>query len=160
MCIKQWVFTKTSWRQSLQRRDSTISHSSKGPWTEGPFHQWERPVVSLRQKEIKLQRKETQGGGVVGVGGGGGKNEQPSRSNHPQPKPSPVQSAIESVYQELDAAGTNFLSGHARADPKLSHFPCLWGLSHHHHHVRSVATILHIRSTLKPIQCLNTICCQ
>ena len=51
--------TKSSWRESLHRRESAISHGSRRPQTEtAGAHQWEKPVVSSRQRGIKLQRKK------------------------------------------------------------------------------------------------------
>ena len=57
--VLQESVTKISRRDSLHRRESAISHGSTRPQTEtAGAHQWEKPVVSLRQRDIKPQRKK------------------------------------------------------------------------------------------------------
>ena len=74
--VLQGNVTKASWRNSLHRWESTISHGSRRPQTKtAGAHQWEKPVVSLRQKSMKPQRKEA----------GGRKSEQPPNHHQPQP---------------------------------------------------------------------------
>ena len=91
----QEIVTKISWRDSLHRRESAISHGSRRPQTEtAGTHQWEKPVVSSRQRGIKPQRKNT----------GGRKSEQ--HPYHPLPKPSSVQSAIGGAHQESVSTAT------------------------------------------------------
>ena len=98
--------TKISWRDSLHRRESAISHGSRRPQTEtAGAHQWEKPVVSSRQRGIKPQRKNA----------GGRKSEQ--HPYHPHPKPSSVQSAVGGVHQESVSTATN---EHARIDHQPS----------------------------------------
>ena len=58
-------------------------------------HQREKPVVSSRQRAMKLQRKDA----------GGRKSEQ--HPSHPHPKPSSVQGAVECVHQKSDSTATN-----------------------------------------------------
>ena len=94
--VLQGNVTKASWRNSLHRWESTISHGSRRPQTKtAGAHQWEKPVVSLRQKSIKPQRKEA----------GGRKSEQPP--NHHQPQPLTVSSALGFAHQESGSAATN-----------------------------------------------------
>ena len=46
--------TKANWGESMHRRESTIRHSSRRPQTEtAGAHQWEKPVVSSRQRGRK-----------------------------------------------------------------------------------------------------------
>ena len=50
--VLQESVTKISWRDILRRRESAISHGSRRPQTEtAGTHQWEKPVVSSRQRE-------------------------------------------------------------------------------------------------------------
>ena len=100
--VLQESVTKISWRDSLHRRESAISHGSKRPKTEtAGAHQWEKPVVSSRQRGIKPQRKNAVGR----------KSEQ--HPYHPHSKPSSVQSAVGGAHQELVSTATN---EHARID--------------------------------------------
>ena len=56
--VLQESIAKTSWRDSLYRRESTFNHGSRRPQTETVgTHQWEKHGVSLRQRGIKPQRK-------------------------------------------------------------------------------------------------------
>ena len=49
------------WRDSLHRQESAISHGSRRPQTEAVgAHQWEKPVVSSRQRGMKPEKKKTQ----------------------------------------------------------------------------------------------------
>ena len=70
-----------TWQQEASNRDSA--------------HQWEKPVVSLRQRGMKPQREDA----------GGGKSKQ--YPSHPQPQPSNVQSAVWCVHQESDSTAIN-----------------------------------------------------
>ena len=104
--VLQESITKISWRDSLHRRESAISHGRRRPQTEtAGAHQWEKPVVSLRQRGIKLQRKNA----------GGRKSEQ--HPYHPHSKPSSVQNAIGAAHQESVSTAT---SEHARTDHQSS----------------------------------------
>ena len=54
--------TEIRWIDSLQRRELAISHGSRRPKTGiAGAHQWEKPVVSSRQRGIKQQRKNARG---------------------------------------------------------------------------------------------------
>ena len=56
------TLTKTSLRDTLHKQESTISCGSRMPQTKiAGAHQWERPVISSRQRGMKLQRKDTGG---------------------------------------------------------------------------------------------------
>ena len=94
--VLQESVTKISWKDSLHKRESAISHGSRRPQTEtAGAHQWGKPVVSSRQRGIKPQRRNA----------GGRESEQ--HSYHPQPKPSSVQSAVECVHQESVSTATS-----------------------------------------------------
>ena len=113
----QESITKISWRESLHRQESAISHGSRRPQTETAAHQWKKPVVSLRQRGIKLQRKNA-----------GGRNCK-QHPYHPYLKPLSVQSAVRGAHQESVSTATN---KHARTDHHLSNKPRLQGRSHHY----------------------------
>ena len=98
-CLQGWYacvgtppsITKTSWRDSLHRHESTISHGSRRRPTETVgIYQWGKPVVCSRQRGMKPQRKDA-----------GSLKSQQQHSKYPQPKASSVQSAVGSAYQEL-----------------------------------------------------------
>ena len=58
----QETVTKTSWRDSFDTRESAITHGSRRPQTEKVGdHQWEKPVVSSRQRGMKPQSKNAGG---------------------------------------------------------------------------------------------------
>ena len=58
--VLQESVTKIRWRDSLHRWESAISHDSRRPQTKtAGTHQWEKSVVRLRQRGIKLQRKKS-----------------------------------------------------------------------------------------------------
>ena len=84
-------------RQLAQAAESTISHGSRPRAETVGSHQREKPVASLRQKGMQLQRKDA----------GGRKSEQPP--NHPEPKPLPVQSAEGFGRQESDSTAAKLL---------------------------------------------------
>ena len=94
--VLQESVTKISWRDSLHRRESAISHDSRRPQTEtAGAHQWEKTVLSSRQSGMKPQRKNSRG------------RKSKQQPYHPHPKPSFVQSAVGSVHQESVSASTN-----------------------------------------------------
>ena len=98
-----------------------ISHqswSSRRPQTEtAGAQQWEKPVVSSRQRGINPQRKNA----------GGRKSEQYLYYSHP--KPSSLQSTEGGAHQELVFTATN---EHARIDHLSPPNPRLRELRHHH----------------------------
>ena len=60
--ILQESVTRTSWRSSLQRRESTWWSWQQEASTETVgAHQWEKPVVSSRQRGLKSQMKDAGG---------------------------------------------------------------------------------------------------
>ena len=88
--------SKISWRDSLHRWKSAISHGSRRPQTKtAGAHQWEKPVVSSRQRGKKPQRKNA----------GGRMSKQ--HPYHPHPKPSSVQSVVGGAHQESVSTATN-----------------------------------------------------
>ena len=95
------------YRDQLKRQlaQAGISHGSRPQTETVGSHQREKPVASLRQKGMQLQRKDA----------GGRKSEQPP--NHPEPKPLPVQSAVGGAHQESVSTATN---EHARIDHQPS----------------------------------------
>ena len=104
--VLQESITKISWRDSFHRWELAISHGSRRSQTEtAGTHQWEKPVVSLRQRGIKVQRKNT----------GGRKSKQ--HPYYPHPKPLSVQSAVGDTHQESVSTATN---EHARIDHQPS----------------------------------------
>ena len=60
--VLQESVTKISWRDSLNRWESATSHGSRRSQTEtAGVHQWEKPVVSSRQRDMKPQRRNAGG---------------------------------------------------------------------------------------------------
>ena len=100
--VLQKIVIKISWRDSFYRLESAISHGSRRPQTEtAGAHQWGKPVVSSRQRDLKPQRKNA----------GGRKSEQ--HPYHPHSKFLSVQSAVRAAHQKLISTATN---EHARID--------------------------------------------
>ena len=78
-------------------------------------HQWERAVVSSRQRSLKPQRNDT----------GRGRSKQPP--NHPQCKPSPVKSAAGSAHQESRLYSHRWA---CKWSPSTFSSPHQWGMSY------------------------------
>ena len=134
--VLQESITEISWRDSLCRWESAISHGSRRPQTKTDgAHQWEKSVISLRQRGIKLQRKDE----------GGRKCKHPS--DHPWPKPSPIQTAVGYVHKKIDYS-------HRQAcknwPPAVSN-PCLRRISRYHHQIIS-SSIKHLPDTFWTIE--------
>ena len=123
--VLQESVAKISWRDSWHRRESAISHGSRRPQTETVgAYQWEKPVVSSRQRGIKPRRKNA----------GGWKGEQ--HPYHPYPKPSSVQSAVRGGHPE--SVSLQPPTSLQELTINLPNNPRLRGMSHHHIQIKSV----------------------
>ena len=120
--VLQESVTKISRRVSLHRWVLAIRNGSRRRQTEtAGAHQWEKTVVSSRQRGMKPQQKNTVG------------RKSKQHPYHPHPKLSSVQSAVGCAHQKSDSTATN---ERAKIDHQLSqkspsakNEPTYWSLS-------------------------------